>query len=427
MTDKVLFVDDDDVVLESYRRMFGTAVNLDTAASGEEGMALISDRGPYALVITDMRMPGMNGAQFLAQVRQKSPDSVRVLLTACTDLQAAVDAVNDGNIFRFLPKPCAKEILSSAIDDGLALHRLINTEKNLLEKTLMGSIKVLTDVLSAASPEAFGRSMSITDIVRHMVSRLRLPSPWRFEAAAMLSQLGCIMLDPKVMQAAFVGDDLSDEQQAGFAAHPQAARSLLMNIPRLEPIAWMIGQQLSKGIDASGALLFWPETDIIVKGAKILKLAVAFESLRMKGLEDDEAIAGLRIHDGEFDSELVEALEGIQHEAATMQLRKVPTSRLKVGMILQQEVRTQTGALMVPKGQEITPALLMRFETFSRSRTVDDAVLVMVPARFQIGARNFDSETRGSLNEKPLQRVSRTGAGIRAGSSALPRSASQLA
>ena len=363
---------------------------------------MIGNCGPYALVISDMRMPGMNGAQFLAQVRQKSPDSVRMLLTGCPDLEAAMEAVNEGNIFRFLAKPCAKEILSGAIADGLAQYRLITAVKNLLEKTLMGSIKVLTDVLSASCPEAFGRSMSIAGTVRHMVSRFGLPDPWRFEAAAMLSQLGCVTLDPSVMQAAFVGDDLSAETQIQFAAHPQAARDLLVNIPRLEPIAWMITQQLNKEIDSSSALLFWPETNAIVMGAKILKLAVAFENLRMKGIEDDEAIRGLRIHDGEFDPELVRALEGIQHETAAMQLRKVPVSRLKVGMILQQEVRTQTGALMVPKGQEITPALLMRFESFFRSGTIDDAILVMVPAHFQHGPQISDSEARNRQSWKPL-------------------------
>jgi CheY-like chemotaxis protein len=81
-----------------------------------------------------MRMPGMNGAEFLSQVRQKSPDTVRMLLTGGTDLNAAIDAVNEGNIFRFLTKPCSKEALVEAIHLGLAQHLAITTEKKLAKK-----------------------------------------------------------------------------------------------------------------------------------------------------------------------------------------------------------------------------------------------------------------------------------------------------
>jgi len=206
MINKVLFVDDEPSVLEGYKRMLHREFQVDTAVGGLQGLALIRDDGPYSVVISDMRMPGMNGAQFLSQVRQAAPDTVRMLLTGYTDIDAAMEAVNQGNIFRFLAKPCEKEALIEAINAGVYQYRLVMVEKELLEDTLMGSIKVMTDVLSAASPEAFGRSMRITRYVRHMIAKFNLSSPWRFETAAMLSQLGCVTLDSEVMQAAFVGE-----------------------------------------------------------------------------------------------------------------------------------------------------------------------------------------------------------------------------
>jgi len=112
-----------------------------------------------------------------------------MLLTGYTDLSAAMDAVNEGNIFRFLTKPCEKELLVKAITTGVEQYCLITAERELLEKTLMGSIKVLTDVLSAASPETFGRSMRIARVVRHIATKFSMSSVWRFEAAAMLSSL----------------------------------------------------------------------------------------------------------------------------------------------------------------------------------------------------------------------------------------------
>ncbi|MGA3160277.1 MAG: response regulator [Terracidiphilus sp.] len=131
MVEKILFVDDEPAVLDGYRRMLHREFEVDTAVGGELGLATIHDCGPYSVVISDMRMPGMNGAEFLSQVRQKSPETVRMLLTGGTDLNAAIDAVNEGNIFRFLTKPCMKETLVEAIHIGLAQYRTITAEKKL--------------------------------------------------------------------------------------------------------------------------------------------------------------------------------------------------------------------------------------------------------------------------------------------------------
>ena len=172
--DKILFVDDESSVLSGYQRVLHREFEVSIALGGEQGLASIRTNGPFAVVISDMRMPGMNGAQFLSQVRQKVPDTVRMLLTGYTDLNAAMDAVNEGNIFRFLTKPCEKELLVKAIVSGVEQYRLVRIEKELLEKTLMGCIMVLMDVLSAASPEAFGKSRRIAHYVRHLVLKLGL-------------------------------------------------------------------------------------------------------------------------------------------------------------------------------------------------------------------------------------------------------------
>ena len=381
MSGKILFVDDEPAVLDGYKRMLHREFQVDTAVGGEQALATIQEHGPYAVVISDMRMPEMNGAQFLARVRATTPDTVRMLLTGYTDLNAAMDAVNEGNIFRFLTKPCEKEILATALTTGLVQYRLVTAEKELLEKTLMGSIKVLTDVLSAASPEAFGISMRIAHLVRYLVGKFNLPSPWRFEAAAMLSQLGCITLDPDLIQAAYAGKSLSSEDQSRFAAHPRVARDLLVNIPRLEPVAWMISRQLTeKTVDEASGEPVSSAADIVL-GAKMLKLAVAFENHRMKGLSDEDAIAKLRDRHSEFGPELIEALEGIKQESSKMELRKVNASKLTTGMILQQEIRTRArGMLLAAKGQEITQALLIKLEFLSRWGTIDNEIAVLVPA-----------------------------------------------
>lgn len=380
MSDRILFVDDEPAVLDGYKRILHREFEVNTAIGGAQGLNLIEKDGPYAIVVSDMRMPEMSGSQFLARVRQITPDTVRMLLTGHADLSVAIDAVNEGNIFRFLTKPCDKEVLSKAITAGLIQHRLVTAEKDLLENTLMGSIKVLTDVLSAVNPEAFGRSMRITRCVRHLVGKFGLSSPWRFEAAAMLSQLGCVSLEPEVMRAAYVGMNLSPEDKARFDAHPMVARDLLVSIPRLEPIAWMISQQLAKEPSQDAPIVPALPIDAMVFGAKLLKLAIAFDDLGMLGLSEEDAIARLRLRSNEFGRELIDALKDMKPEGGRMELRKVPVAKLSAGMILQQEIRNKAGMLVVAKGQEVTHALLIKLANFSRAGTIDREMIALVPA-----------------------------------------------
>jgi FixJ family two-component response regulator len=380
MSDKILFVDDESPVLDGYKRMLHREFAVETAVGAELAVKTMHELGPFAVIVSDMRMPVINGTQFLANVRQISPESVRMLLTGYTDIGAAMDAVNEGNIFRFLTKPCEKEVLFKAIVAGLVQYRLVRAEHELIEKTLMGSIKVLTDVLGAASPEAFGRSMRIAHLVRHLVAKSPRPAAWRFEAAAMLSQLGCVTLAPQLIQAAYSGAKLSPDDQVRFAAHPQAARDLIVSIPRLEPIAWMISQQLTQEVvDSVPKALGDCAAGDLVFGANALKLAVAFDDLRIQGLSDGDAIASLRRRHSEFATHQVEALASVSTVGAPMELRRISSNKLKCGMILQHEVRTQAGMLVVGKGQEITPALVLKLDNFGRLGAIDKELMVLVP------------------------------------------------
>jgi DNA-binding NarL/FixJ family response regulator len=379
MADKILFVDDEPAVLEGYKRILYPEFAVDIVDGAANAFTAIEANGPYAVVISDMRMPVMNGAEFLSKVRLSIPDTVRMLFTGYTDLGPAIDAINHGHIFRFLTKPCEPEVLTSAITAGITQYRLITGERELLEKTLMGSIKVLTDVLAAANPEAFGRSMRIAHYVRHVLTKLTLPSAWCIEAAATLSQLGCITLESDLMLRAFSGAKLSADEQAGFEAHPLAAMELLKNIPRLEPACWMIGQQLKRDIPtAESEFPGFSAADLLL-GAKILKLAVAFEQVREKFPAKDAALLRLRERRNEFDANLLDALVDLQPHGGAKKLQKVSTTRLRAGMVLDQEIKNGQGVLLVAKGQELTTALIMRLDNHAKTGSIDREVMAFVP------------------------------------------------
>jgi DNA-binding NtrC family response regulator len=123
LSKQILFVDDDQNLLDSFTRNLHKEFTIETAPGGKEGLAIIHLFGPFAVVISDMRMPGLDGAEFLARVRELSPHTVRMLLTGHNDLKRAIAAVNEGQIFHYLHKPCSKEEMVSAIRLGLAQYR----------------------------------------------------------------------------------------------------------------------------------------------------------------------------------------------------------------------------------------------------------------------------------------------------------------
>lgn len=132
MKERILCVDDESSALDGYQRILHRQFEVNTAVSGEQGLAILERRGPYSVVISDMRMPGMNGAEFLARVRQKAPETVRMLLTGYSDMKSAIDAVNRGHIFQFLTKPCEKDVLVAAINSGVAQYQVQMAEKELV-------------------------------------------------------------------------------------------------------------------------------------------------------------------------------------------------------------------------------------------------------------------------------------------------------
>jgi response regulator RpfG family c-di-GMP phosphodiesterase len=119
MEDRILFVDDEQNVLDGYKRLLHDQFRIEVVPGGGQALAAIHLFGPYAIVISDMHMPGMNGAEFLGQVRQLAPNTVRMLLTGVKDINLAIEAVNEGRIFRYLTKPCEKKELVNSIELGL--------------------------------------------------------------------------------------------------------------------------------------------------------------------------------------------------------------------------------------------------------------------------------------------------------------------
>jgi serine phosphatase RsbU (regulator of sigma subunit) len=134
MKSKVLFVDDDAMVLAGLKRHLRNKFRIETALSGEEGLKRIEENGPYAVIVSDFSMPGMNGIEFLCRVKETDPDSIRMMLTGSADMSTAIQAVNEGSIFQFHPKPCPTDTLGQAIQSGIDVYRKTKTDETQFKK-----------------------------------------------------------------------------------------------------------------------------------------------------------------------------------------------------------------------------------------------------------------------------------------------------
>ncbi|AQT68687.1 Sensor histidine kinase YycG [Anaerohalosphaera lusitana] len=127
---KILIVDDEQRVLAAMRRRYRKKYDVVTADSGREAINKLEREGSFTVVISDLQMPGMNGLEFLSMVRDISPDSICIMLTGFAELDAAVQAVNQGHIFRFLTKPCGNDVVDEAIDEAVKEYRKLTTTRS---------------------------------------------------------------------------------------------------------------------------------------------------------------------------------------------------------------------------------------------------------------------------------------------------------
>jgi response regulator RpfG family c-di-GMP phosphodiesterase len=365
----ILCVDDEPRILEGLVLQLRRDYQVYTASSGQVALQTLKDLGGVMVVVSDMRMPGMDGATLLKQVKQRYPETTRILLTGETGREAAVQAINEGQIFRFLTKPCSPDQLRTAIDAGVIQHRLMSAEKVLLQETLIGCIKALVDVLAITNPVAFGRAQRVTRLATQLAASLGTKNFWQLETAAMLSQVGYIALPVELIEKIYYGERLTPEEKILAEGTPQVAHNLLGRIPRLEPVLQILDAARVKPDATEGMVQF---------GANILRLAVDYDSLIAQGHPMNVAVQSLRTQNGMHPAQLIDQLATLLGASSSAQeIRELPLRAIKPGMVFIDDLRTHSGTLLVPKGFEVTEVFLDRLRNYS-SGMLTEKVRVMV-------------------------------------------------
>jgi CheY-like chemotaxis protein len=376
---KILCVDDERAVLDGMALNLRRRYEVLIAQGGAEGLEILGRGGPIAVVVSDMRMPGMDGATFLARARQTWPDTVRILLTGQTDMNSAIAAVNEGQIFRFLTKPCPPPTVLAAVDAAAEQHRLITGERVLLEETLHGSIKALTDILALTNPVSFGRATRIKQLVTDLATKLAIVDKWQVEVAAMLCQLGTITLPPETVEKLYYGQPLTPDEQKMVARAPVVTEQLVRNIPRLEIVAEILAAHVKprKPTDLVATDERKHHVDLM---AQCLRAALDFDSLDTQGNSAALAVDTMRGRPDRYEARVLDAVSELRGaQGPRMGVREVYLSVLCVGMVFVDDVKTQTGTLLVARGFEVTPGFLERARNFKPGTVKEPLRVTMRP------------------------------------------------
>ena len=389
MTDKILFVDDEENVLSALKRQFRKQYSVSTATGGAAALQVIADDGPFAVIVSDMQMPEMNGVQFLQAAQKLAPESVRLMLTGNADQKTAVDAVNRGAVFSFYTKPCTQELMSNALEKAVTQYRLITAERELLEGTLNGSVKLLMDMLSMVAPEAFGKTVALQEMVEKISTTMQLKDTWHLKLAAMLSNIAYVTLPPETLARACANEPLTTQEQDMVARLPEVGKNLISNIPRLEQVAEIVLYQ-QKAFSGGGFPDDARAGEDLPQESRILKVLTDLESYKSQGLDYGHALKTMAAESGAYDPVVLKALAKTLASGES-RLRKNTTvdttlNGLRAGNVLLSNIETVDGKVLFAAGHKITETILQRLLNYNQITKIKEPILISIDGGY--GARD---------------------------------------
>lgn len=312
---KVLLVDDDPNILSAYRRLLRKKFHLVTAESGAEGIAILEKQGPFAVVVTDFRMPGMNGVEFLSAARQISPDSIRIMLSGQADMQVTINAINEGKVSYFLTKPCPSQHLIRTLMEAVEQYEVITSERVKLEgenlhKAIHGTVQAIVSMIERRDPYTAYHQERVKRLAGAIAREMGLSGEQTeiLVLAASIHDLGKIYVPAEILTKP---GHITDLERALIKTHPQVGYDILKTI-EFPGLVSQIVQQHHERLNGSGYPLHLSGSQILIE-ARILGVADVVESLASHrpyrpAFTIDEALAEIRKNRGIlYDPEVVDA------------------------------------------------------------------------------------------------------------------------
>lgn len=353
MNNKILCVDDEEAILRGFKLNLNNKFELHFASDGIEGLELFKREGGFATVLSDMRMPRMSGAEMLHEIKKIDSEVVTVLLTGHTDFESAMAAVNDGNVFRMLSKPCPPDVLRKVLRDAIEQYDLITSKRILLDQTLRGAVDALAQSLAITQPLFFGRAQRVRRMANGLAEAVQLVESWRVGVAAIFSQLAYLSIPNHLSESVYYRKDLKPELKAMLKDLPEETLKIIDLIPGLTDI-----REILQRIDIQ------PKFEIddgsgIRTAASILRVALDYDYYQEQGHADALIIQTLISRADTYDQKITEALsQFIDADSNSYSLEEIDTKDLAEGMRLNQDLLLEDSMLIASSGADIDRSLL---------------------------------------------------------------------
>ncbi len=370
---RLLLVDDERLIRSAYSRQLRDRFEVVTAQGGDEALARLTSEDPFAAVIADLRMPGLDGLTLLQRAREACPDTVRILFTGQADLLLAVRAVNEAGVFRILLKPCPPARLWECLDAAVEQFARARAAREQATRAAGEATTLLATLVERVNPPLHARLTRLRRVVRHMCVALGIAEAERFDPAVTACGLGQLAFDRPMLDR-FVAHRPSDAQEAAlFEGQWALSADIAGRVDGLRDVAEMVRGAAGPGDPCDAPARVAP----VPLGAQLLRVAAAFDGLVAQGLTRDDALSQMRSQLC-LPLRLVDGLMDIAVLTVQWALERRRVADLEVGMILDEPVRTAGGLKLAPAGQRITPALLQVLEGYTRTIGVVEPLLVRV-------------------------------------------------
>ncbi|MFH1033221.1 MAG: HD domain-containing phosphohydrolase [Pseudomonadota bacterium] len=281
MSHKVLLVDDEPNLLAVMQRQLGNHYDLEVASGGEKALSRMAQAGPFAVLVTDLHMPGLNGIRLLERSQKISPDTVRIVLSGYYDLEQVMQAINEGYIYRFLTKPVRPEVLIRAINDGLEQHRQVLDARELhglkkLKESLVHVVVGFTRLVETRDPYTAGHQERVSQLAVALSRELGLSADQVacVTLAAQIHDLGKVYVPSEFLNRP---GRLSPAEMSIIRTHPQVGCDIMRPMDFHWPISQIVLQHHER-LDGSG----YPQGlkgDEILLEARIIAVADVVEAI----------------------------------------------------------------------------------------------------------------------------------------------------
>ncbi|MEP7383927.1 MAG: response regulator [Gemmatimonadota bacterium] len=380
---RVLCVDDDRHLLAGLELRLRRKFDVVTATSAADALASLDLASPFAVVISDMRMPNADGVTFLSAIRRVAPDTTRILLTGEATVSSAIAAVNRGSIFRILLKPIEAPDLIEVLNEAVAEHRERVRQQHMMEKALQYPLALFASALPAVAPAlalqiARGRALSSV-----MMATAAPQHAWIADLTTTIVHVALAQLSPALARRWRTGDVLSRDQYDRVCHAMRDAITPLRAIHTAASVWSAVDSLLTVPEGDGGNAIRRPRTGAAGGSlpARAVRLALDFEARLGNGTALEQVLTELHAQASDEEKVLVDALAASQVRGAAS-CRKIPLSEVRLRERMQHDVHRADGVLLLPKGHEVNDRTLHLIQSLdAASRRVPVAVTPVTSTR----------------------------------------------